>query len=72
MCKTAKFTEFGRKQRSDIYVVISEISHFYSHNNRFNAGTVISLKNGYQIVVDENIETVLDAIEQAAGDNRNE
>lgn len=68
MSKVVKFTEFGRKQRSDVYVVIGEISHFKAHNNRFNAGTVISLKNRDQIVVEENLETVRDAIEQAGED----
>lgn len=71
MSKTVKFQEFGRKQRSDVYVVISEISHFYSHNNRLNAGTVITLKNRDAIVVEENVETVRDAIELADGGNRN-
>lgn len=67
MSKVVKFTEFGR-QRSDIYVVISQISHFKAHCNSRDVGTVISLDNGTEIVVGANPETVRDAIEQAGED----
>lgn len=64
MSKVVKFPEFGHVDR-DVYVVISQVTHFKPQCSSRDVGTVIYLNDGTAISVGTHPETVRDAIERA-------